>query len=379
VSARPSLRRRLIVAQVGVISSGLVTLVAAAAILTPRLFAEHLFDAGETDPKVQEHALQALSSSFVLAGLLAVIVSMSAAVVISWLLARRVAAPLERLADAATALEAGGLSGMDEARFTSEMDMLFGSLQDMSTRLERASANRNQLMSDLSHELRTPLATLEAHVDALEDGLIEPTADTYQGMRDQISRLRRLAMDVRVAAAAQEHALELHLVDADAAELVSAAHATAVPRYAAKDVALELSVTGEPMPIRCDEVRIHQVLTNLLDNALRHSSEGGVVRLTALRSGGDALLIVSDEGAGIAPDQLQRIFERFYRLDLARPSFDGSGSGLGLTIAQAIVVDHGGTITAHSDGPGSGARFTITIPLRGAQPLSVVGGKSSDS
>ncbi len=360
---RTSLARRLMTVQVLVIGLGIATLIVTAGLLTPRLFSQHLYAAGETDRAVQSHAMQALSSSLAIGVLLAVVVSVSAAIVASWLLARRIAQPLERLAEAAEGVESGALKFVDETRFTSEMSQLFDSLEDMSERLERASANRNQLMSDLSHELRTPLATLEAHVDALEDGMIAPTADTYQGMRDQIARLRRLAMDVRVAAAAQEHALELHPVRTDADRLALAAHATAAPRYAAKGVELGLDVSGQPMPLRCDAERVHQVLANLLDNSLRHTPSGGSVRLSARPAGTDALLIVEDSGEGLAPGQLQRIFERFYRVDSSRSTFDGSGSGLGLTIAQAIVAGHGGTITAYSDGLGKGSRFTIALPL----------------
>lgn len=360
---RTSLARRLMTAQMLIIGLGIATLIVAAGLLTPRLFSQHLYEAGETDPAVQDHAMQALSSSLAIGVLLALFVSISAAVIASWVLARRVAQPLERLAGAAGEVESGSLEFVDETRFTSEMAQLFDSLEDMSARLERASVNRNQLMSDLSHELRTPLASLEAHVDALEDGMIAPTAETYQAMRDQISRLRRLAMDVRVAAAAQEHALDLHPVPTDAARLALAGHATAAPRYAAKGVHLGLTVSDAHMPVRCDEERVQQVLANLLDNALRHTAAGASVHLSSRLAGNDALIIVEDTGEGLAPGQLQRIFERFYRVDSSRSTFDGSGSGLGLTIAQAIVADHGGTITAYSDGLGKGSRFTIALPL----------------
>lgn len=363
MSNRTSLARRLMTVQVLVILVGLATLILTAALLTPRLFTEHLYEAGETDPLVQSHAMEALASSLAVGVLLALVVSISCAVIASWLLARRVAKPLERLAKATEGVGWGTLQSVDETRFTSEMAQLFDSLEEMSLRLERASAIRNQLMSDLSHELRTPLATLEAHVDALEDGMIRSDADSYQAMRDQITRLRRLAMDVRVAADAQEHALELHLVPSDASHLATAAYAIAEPMFTAKGVTLTLVATDDAMPLRCDEERIQQVLANLLGNALRHSPPDSVVSISARREGAHALLVVEDSGDGLAPDELRRIFERFYRVDSARSSFDGSGSGLGLTIAQAIVADHGGTITAYSDGIGRGSRFTIALPV----------------
>lgn len=377
MSKRTSLARRLMTVQVLVIVVGLATLILAAALLTPRLFTEHLYEAGETDPLVQSHAMEALASSLAVGVLLALVVSISCAVIASWLLARRVAKPLERLAKATEGVGWGALQSVDETRFTSEMAQLFDSLEEMSLRLERASAIRNQLMSDLSHELRTPLATLEAHVDALEDGMIRSDADSYQAMRDQITRLRRLAMDVRVAADAQEHALELHLVPSDAIRLANAAHAIAEPMFAAKGVTLTLIQTDEAMPLRCDEERVQQVLANLLGNALRHSPPDTVVTVSARRDGAQALLIVEDSGDGLAPDELQRIFERFYRVDSARSSFDGSGSGLGLTIAQAIVADHGGTITAYSDGIGRGSRFTIALPIDDLGHVHEVGSAGS--
>lgn len=363
MSQQTSLARRLMTVQVLVIVVGLATLIITAALLTPRLFTQHLSEAGETDPLVQSHAMEALASSLAVGVLLALTVSIASAVVTSWLLARRVALPLERLAEAAEGVGWGALQAVDETRFTSEMSQLFDALEEMSLRLDRASAVRNQLMSDLSHELRTPLATLAAHVDALEDGMISSDADSYQAMRDQISRLRRLAMDVRVAADAQEHALELYPVPSDANRLVAAAHAIAEPMFAAKDVDLTLQVTNGVIPIRCDEERMQQVLANLLDNALRHSPPGTHVSVSTGMVDGEALIIVEDSGDGMAPGQLQRIFERFYRGNAARSVFDGSGSGLGLTIAQAIVVDHGGTITAYSDGVGKGSRFTVTLPV----------------
>lgn len=361
---RPSLARRLLRAQVLVAATGVLTLLAVAALATPRIFANHLYSAGETDPGVQAHAQQALASSFLIGGVLAVLLSLAAAWGVSLVQARRVSRPLEQLVDVAGRIEQGGLDGQSPAHMTAEMAELHVALREMGERLEQASRVRTQLMADLSHELRTPLATLEAQVDALDDGFLAADAETYEGMREQLIRLRRLAIDVRLAAAAQEHALDLVLQEADARDVITTAYTTAQPRFGSKGTNLVLQVDDEPLSVSCDTVRLGQVLANLLDNALRHTPTGGTVILGAGRSAGRALLFVEDDGEGIPPDQLQRIFERFHRVDASRASFDGSGSGLGLTIAQAIVDDHGGEITAYSDGPSKGARFTLTLPLR---------------
>ena len=361
---RPSLTGRLLRGQVLVTATGIATLVIASALVTPRIFTQHFFSSGETDPEVQAHALQALGSSLLLAGVLAVFISFGVASITSLIQARRVARPLVELAEVAGRIEQGALDSQAPAHMTNEMAELYDALREMGNRLEHASRIRTQMMADLSHELRTPLSTLEAQVDAIEDGFLQPEAETFEAMREQLIRLRRLALDVRVAAAAQEHALELVLEDADVGELAATAFAIAQPRFAAKGTVLNLDDNKQELATRCDTVRIGQVLANLLDNALRHTPAGGAVLLSAQRSGDHALLLVEDNGDGIPADHLQRIFERFHRVDASRASFDGSGSGLGLTIAQAIIEDHGGKITAYSDGPGKGSRFTITLPLR---------------
>jgi signal transduction histidine kinase len=114
--------------------------------------------------------------------------------------------------------------------------------------------------------------------------------------------------------------------------------------------------------VNADPERLGQVLSNLLDNALRHTPPGGHVRVAATASGATAVLTVADDGDGIPVDQVQAVFDRFHRVDPARASSDGSGSGLGLTIARAIITDHSGTLTAASDGTGTGATFTVTLP-----------------
>jgi hypothetical protein len=140
----------------------------------------------------------------------------------------------------------------------------------------------------------------------------------------------------------------------------------AAPRYQAKDVTLRFD-TAQPVTAVVDAVRLQQVLANLLDNALRHTPTGGTVRVGARREREEAVIDVTDTGDGIAPADLDAVFDRFHRIDTARARADG-GSGLGLTIARAIVTAHGGTLTASSAGPGTGAAFTIRIPAGAPRP-----------
>ena len=242
------------------------------------------------------------------------------------------------------------------------MQRLSYAFAQMATRLGDIDAARSRLLSDLAHELRTPLATLEAFIDGIEDGVVPDDSASRATMRAQVARLRRLATDVRETAAAQEHALGLVLAPCDAATIAESAVAAARPRYQAKTVRLELRRPSATLPVQADQERLQQVLANLLDNALRHTPRGGRVELAVVGDAHQIRIQVRDDGEGLLPDQLEAVFGRFHRADPARVIGDGGGSGLGLTIARAIVADHGGTLTADSDGPGQGVTITVTLP-----------------
>lgn len=357
-----TLAGRLMTAQALVIAVGGVTLAATAAIVAPGLFRSHLMRTGEDSPDVQLHAQQAFDTAFAISLALSMVLSLVAAVLVSWFLVRRVAHPVEELADAAEQV-AGGTYAVEvpDAGFSSELARLADSFEHMASRLAETEVTRTRMLADLAHELRTPMATLEAYIDGLEDGVVPDDPTSYATMREQIARLRRLAGDLREAAAADEHALHLVFTAVDPGEAAAAAVAAAQPRYVAKDVVLQVVAAPSPC-VRADRERLQQVLANLLDNALRHTSSGGTVRVEVHPAGSDVVLSVRDDGDGIPSEELGLVFDRFHRVDPSRASTDGSGSGLGLTIARAIVLDHGGTISVGSDGPGTGATFIVALP-----------------
>ena len=217
-------------------------------------------------------------------------------------------------------------------------------------------------LADLAHELRTPLATLEAYIDGMEDDVVVHDAASWATMRGQVDRLRRLATDLREVAAAEEHALGLVLARINGAGVAEAAVAAALPQYQAKGVALTFEAGSVPCWILGDGIRLQQVLANLLDNALRHTPPGGRVDVFATMVDGQCRVRVCDTGEGIPGGELSSVFERFHRVDPSRVSGDGGGSGLGLTIARAIVMDHGGSLAASSPGAGQGTCLTMMIP-----------------
>lgn len=303
---------------------------------------------------------------------IAVAASVAAAAVVSWILARRVSRPIEALADAADGLAAGTYAvRVPEANFSVELLRLSDAFIRMSSRLSDTEASRIRLLSDLAHEIRTPLATLEAYIDGLEDGVVAADAASWSTMRDQVSRLRRLTADLRETAAAEEHALDLKLEVTDLAEVVMSAVEAVVPRSRVKGVDIAAIGTDRPVQVRADADRLKQVLANLLDNAMRHTLEGGHVSVSLAVQARTAVIRVADDGDGIPADQLEVVFSRFHRVDASRRSGDGSGSGLGLTIARAIVSDHGGTIVAQSQGAGLGATFIIRLPMTSSRGTAV--------
>ena len=359
------LAARLMTAQILVIGIGGLTLVVSALLIAPPWFSEHLARSGETSPEVLAHAEEAFASSFGVALSVAMVASLTAAGLVSWFLVRRVALPVGQLASAADAVAAGDYTaraGTDG--FGSELARLSSAFDHMAQRLADTEATRTSLLADLAHELRTPLATLEAYIDGLEDGVVEPEAASYAVMRDQVARLRRLAVDLRETAAAEEHALGLLLTPTDPGVVARVAVAAARPAYLAKGVSLQLDDEVACPLVPADAQRIQQVLANLLDNALRHTPAGGhvLVELDCDQSDGSVALTVGDDGDGIAAEQLSAVFQRFYRADPARAVHDGGGSGLGLTIAKAIVEDHGGSLTVRSAGLGQGSTFVVTLP-----------------
>ncbi|HYO85964.1 MAG TPA: HAMP domain-containing sensor histidine kinase [Dermatophilaceae bacterium] len=353
---------RLLIAQLAVVGVAGLALIATAAIVGPQLFTEHLRHTGESSPLVVQHAEEAFASAFAIALAVSLLMALITAGLVSLLVVRRIAASVTDLADAADAIAAGDYAvTVPSGGFGTEMTRLSGAFTRMSRRLATTETTRTGMLADLSHELRTPLATLEAYIDGMEDHVVPAEPASYAVMRDQVGRLRRLAIDVREASALEEHALALHLETVDPGDQVRTAVQFALPSYQAKGVELTHASDGPVPPIRVDPARIQQVLGNLLANALRHTPPGGHVAVSTSAVGSVVQIAVADDGEGIPTDQLDDVFTRFHRIDPSRASHDGSGSGLGLTIARGLIAGHGGTLTAASDGPGTGSTFTIKL------------------
>ena len=360
---RRSLAAKLLAAQLLVIVAGSVALALVALAIAPDLFHEHVRDAlGIVPEDVSRHLDEAFEDAVLVSLAIAIGVAALTAAVASGVLAVRIVRPIRALAEASQRIARGAYSSRVPVGGSDELAVLASSFNEMAAALERGERRRRELLSDVAHELRTPLATLEGYVEGLRDGVVEPAAQTWTLLATETGRLRRLVEDLRTVSRAEERQLELRIVEADPAELVVMAARSAAPAYEAKGVELDANVEARLPSVAVDPDRIGEVLANLLENALRHTPAGGRVDLRAAHRGDDVELSVGDTGQGIAPEHLERVFERFFRADPAR-SRETGGSGIGLTIARAIAEAHGGRLRAESGGPGEGACFVLSLPL----------------
>lgn len=359
---RLNLAVRLFAAQALVVVTGAVTLGLVATAVGPRIFHEHLGQvSGEVSAEASRHFEEAYASANTLALGVALLAALVAALAVSAYVTRRIAHPIGHFADAAANLAEGRYQVRTAAPgLGAEFVTLATSFNTLAERLETVEATRRRLLADLGHELRTPLATIEAYLEAVEDGVDVDDEDVQSVLRAQTARLRRLADDIASVSRAEMHQLDLHPVRIAPADLIRDALAAAYPRYGSRGVALRGEIDDESPDVEVEPERMGQVLDNLLDNALRHTPAGGSVTVR-LRGGPTRVeLAVIDTGPGIPAEYLPHVFERFYRVDAARDRGHG-GSGIGLAIVRAVVTAHGGRVSADA-APGGGARFTVTLP-----------------
>ncbi len=360
---KPRMITQLLVGQVVLITIASVTLVGTALVIAPPIFNSHMREAKIDTRAARLHISQAFATSFIFSLVIAMLTALMVVAVMGWYLMRRIAEPIEGLAEFAESLAHGENMGTTTVTSsTLEIGRLSIALSDMSSELSKIQSEQARLLRDLAHELRTPIATIGALVDGIEDGVVIGDAKSWNTIRDQLQRLNRLSRDVRDVSNSQDQSLSILPTLVTPNEIGESTTDAWVPRFEKKGVFLELHVSGEMPRIKVDPLRIGQVLSNLLENSLRHTPRDGKVMLTIEAVDNGISFSVSDDGEGISAQQLPHIFDRLYRGDPSRHSGE-SGSGLGLTIARSIAESHAGTLRAESAGRDQGSTFTLTIPI----------------
>jgi two-component system sensor histidine kinase BaeS len=280
---------------------------------------------------------------------------------------RRITAPIRDIARASARLAAGRYGERVDAGSGDELGALAASFNALAAALEETERQRLALIADVAHELRTPLATIQGYMEGLLDEVVVPAPALWAQLHGEAGRLRRLVDDLQELSRAESGEIPLFPVPLEARQLLERAAARMAPQFAAVGVTLALDVAPAIPAALADPDRTLQVLVNLLGNALRHTPGGGPVTLGAVAGERRVVLRVTDTGGGIAPEHLPHLFERFYRADRSRSRVSG-GSGIGLTIARALIEAQGGTIRIESPGLGRGTTVTITLPQARARP-----------
>ncbi|MBI2908573.1 MAG: HAMP domain-containing protein [Chloroflexi bacterium] len=309
-------------------------------------------------------AAQTIDSSFLDAVNRWLLVSTAAAGALALLLtlvvSRRILGPIESLTAAARRMEGGDLSSRVAVKGKDEIGALGHAFNTMAESLARNERLRRNMVSDVAHELRTPLTNIRGYVEGLRDGVLQPGRETLDIVFEEAQLLGRLIDDLQELALAEAGQLRLERQPASLNDIVELAVAAIRPQSASKGLHMEIDLmTGLPAA-NVDAERIGQVLRNLLNNAAAYTPPGGTVAVSTRQAEGSLEVSVEDAGAGIAPEDLPYVFERFYRSDRSRSRATG-GAGLGLTIARRLVEAHGGEIRVHSQ-LGRGTTFTFTLP-----------------
>ena len=282
--------------------------------------------------------------------------SASAAVIASLILARSISSSIRRVGASSQRLAAGDLAARAPTGGAAEISRLANSFNAMAASIEQLFDARRELVAWASHDLRTPIASLQAMIEALEDGLATPE-DYLPALREQVRTLSHLVDDLFELARIDAGALTLELRQVRVSSFVDSAIRLLEPEAFARGIALHADVEDETSVSVAPE-KIERVLFNLLTNALRHTPSDGSVAVHARRLDDKVIVQVADTGEGIDPEAAERMFERFWRADRAR---SGAGTGLGLAIARGIVEAHGGRIWAENR-PQGGAQISFTLP-----------------
>ena len=277
------------------------------------------------------------------------------------LISRRILNPVHALTSAARELGRGDLSQRVSNSAPGEIGQLTRTFNTMAENLEQAEVQRRSLVADVAHELRTPLSNVQGYLEAIKDNVLPADQQTIDTIYQQVRHVVQLVEDLRLLALADAGAMRLELVSSSMEDLLNHTVGAFRPNAEGKRLVLEIQLPPDLPPISMDRTRIAQVVSNLLDNAIFHTPEGGSITVSAEASSTNLRVSVADTGPGITLEDQTLIFDRFYRTDRSRARTTG-GSGLGLTIAKQMVEAHGGTIGVESH-LGQGSRFFFELPL----------------
>ena len=368
------LRTRLFLSYVVVVAAGVVAMLVVGTVVTRTVYERRLGGFGVArgqgaSRQVSDTQLRtALDESLGPALIIGVGAALITAAIVAMFVGSRLLRPIDELGVATRRMAAGDYAVKVPVPTETELASLANDVNELGAHLANTEQRRTQLLGEVTHELRTPITVIRGQTEALIDGVVTPSQEVYAALADETARLQRMVDDLTLLSRADEGSLDMRLTDLDLGALAMSAADRLRPQFDFADVSLIVDADdpSEPVPVRGDSDQLTQVLSNLLGNALGHTSAAGRVTIRTGRDRSMAFVDVIDSGSGIPADELERVFERFYR----GPVGDGAttnpiraGRGIGLTIARSLARAHGGDVVASSTGPDQGATFRLTVPV----------------
>lgn len=378
---RQHLGAKIFLSYLAIIMVGLLVLAAASQFALPSSFDRHMLNMmsangglapgmgmgmgpqGPGGPPGRSQLFIDYRAGFNDALMIATLAAMLVALALSLVFSRSVVAPVQAMSLASQRIADGHYEERVPVEGSDELAQLASRFNRMAERLDQTESMRRRLIGDVSHELRTPLTAIQGSMEGLMDGVLPPTDETYQQIHTEAKRLNRLVDDLQELSRVEARAYDLQLQAVEIASVVQTVVKRLAPDAAARHIALAIESAPALPPVFGDGDRLVQVLSNLVANALQHTPEGGAVTIGTEQGKGEIQVTVRDTGIGIPAQHLSHVFDRFYRVDTSRSRHAGGGSGIGLTIARALIEAHGGRIWAESAGAGQGSVFTFTLPI----------------
>lgn len=355
---------RLFISHLAVILIGLFIMIAVTAYIAPLDFSARMQHSGMMG-RGGHSQLETLEAEYRLTLYQALAISgiggISLAILMSWWLSQRILKPLKLLVKGSQEIADGRYEQRLSFQSRDELGELVQSFNRMAASLASTETMRRELLADVSHELKTPLASIKAYMEGLQDGIIPATAENYQRIEHETTRLQRLVEDLQALSQAEAQAIVLRPQSINLEKMLQSLVERFKPQYQEKEIEIRFISPEKTHNIFADSDRLEQVFTNVLGNALQYSNPKGEVIIRMEEKEKEIIVSIADNGVGLDDDEQRRIFQRFYRVDKSRARASG-GSGIGLTIAKSLIEAQGGKIWVESAGLGKGSTFFIQIP-----------------
>ena len=351
-------------ANLAVLAAGALAFAVTFRLLAPEIFGRRVGAGGPPEDRGQgagagsSGLIETFNDSVDIALLVSLAVGIIVAAVIAWLVAQWLADPISEIRSTTRAIADGNYNERASGGDVEELDALAHDVNQLAETLAHTEQKRARLISDVTHELRTPLASIDGFVEGAVDGVFTNEV-MYEAVTDETARMVRLVEDLSVLSKTSEGALALEFMPVKLGDLATETVNRLRPRFVEQNAMLTALIESNPI-VLADEGRLDQVLTNLATNALGHIDEGGSVAVIVDQSEGSASITVTDDGRGIAPEDIDHVFDRFFR---GGDSHRRSGTGLGLSVARGIAYAHDGSLSVASRGIGEGAKFVLTLPV----------------